>query len=143
MSSSRRIGLNCGLAPPPTTTTCHTPNTPEILNTIVNISFPQPGQPPSYPPSTLSYPPQIRPHPAPLPSPCYSDCSTASSSPLASPSGPNSSVQTIHSQFIKEGLKMKVRQKLKSEPEDCGVLSPGLDIKTEPEVTLSLVHSCS
>merc|ERR1719447_1257138 len=40
MSSSRGIALNCGLAAPPTTTTCHTPNTPEILNAIVNISFP-------------------------------------------------------------------------------------------------------
>merc|ERR1712107_945578 len=43
MSSSRGIALNCGLAAPPTTTTCHTPNTPEILNAIVNISFPTPA----------------------------------------------------------------------------------------------------
>merc|ERR1711934_32849 len=43
MSSSRGIALNCGLAAPPTTTTCHTPNTPEILNAIVNISFPTPS----------------------------------------------------------------------------------------------------
>merc|ERR1712013_885901 len=45
MSSSRGIALNCGLAAPPTTTTCHTPNTPEILNAIVNISFPTPSVP--------------------------------------------------------------------------------------------------
>ena len=36
-----KVSLNCSLAPPPTTTTAdggHTPNTPEILNTIVNIT---------------------------------------------------------------------------------------------------------
>merc|ERR1719447_2359300 len=62
MSSSRGIALNCGLAAPPTTTTCHTPNTPEILNAIVNISFPTPSLPPQqastpFPPSSLSFPP--------------------------------------------------------------------------------------
>merc|ERR1712156_57504 len=57
------IALNCGLAAPPTTTTCHTPNTPEILNAIVNISFPTPFLPQQqqastpFPPSSLSFPP--------------------------------------------------------------------------------------
>merc|ERR1711910_40717 len=122
MSSSRGIALNCGLAAPPTTTTCHTPNTPEILNAIVNISFPTPSLPSQastpFPPSSLSFPPVVAPQAAPLPSPSYSDCSTPSSasgaSPLSSPTGQNS-VQHIQSQFIKEGLKMKVRQKLKFE----------------------------
>merc|ERR1711899_636865 len=120
MSSSRGIALNCGLAAPPTTTTCHTPNTPEILNAIVNISFPTPSLPQQqastpFPPSSLSFPPA--PHTAQsLPSPTsYSDCSTPSSatshSPLNSPTG-QSSVQHIQSQFIKEGLKMKVPTKL-------------------------------
>merc|ERR1712032_1057318 len=132
MSSSRGIALNCGLAAPPTTTTCHTPNTPEILNAIVNISFPTPSMPlqasTPFPPSSLSFPPVAAPQAAPLPSPSYSDCSTPSSStsgasPLNSPTGQNS-VQHIQSQFIKEGLKMKVRQKLKSEPEEGGAFEP-------------------
>merc|ERR1719447_2419964 len=141
MSSSRGIALNCGLAAPPTTTTCHTPNTPEILNAIVNISFPTPSLPQQqastpFPPSSLSFPPA--PHSAQsLPSPTsYSDCSTPSSatsaSPLNSPTG-QSSVQHIQSQFIKEGLKMKVRQKLKSEPEEGGAYETNIKIKKEAE----------
>merc|ERR1711881_60720 len=140
MSSSRGIALNCGLAAPPTTTTCHTPNTPEILNAIVNISFPTPSMPQAstpFPPSSLSFPPVVAPQAAqPLPSPSYSDCSTPSSasgaSPLSSPTGQNS-VQHIQSQFIKEGLKMKVRQKLKSEPEEGGAFEHNLSIKSEVE----------
>merc|ERR1711989_274236 len=141
MSSSRGIALNCGLAAPPTTTTCHTPNTPEILNAIVNISFPTPSVPSQastpFPPSSLSFPPVVAQQAAPLPSPSYSDCSTPSSasgaSPLSSPTGQNS-VQHIQSQFIKEGLKMKVRQKLKSEPEEGGAaFESNLSIKREVE----------
>merc|ERR1711872_1091947 len=136
MSSSRGIALNCGLTAPPTTTTCHTPNTPEILNAIVNISFPTPSVPQQqqastpFPPSSLSFPPA--PHTAQsLPSPTsYSDCSTPSSA--TSPSG-QSSVQHIQSQFIKEGLKMKVRQKLKSEPEEGGAYETNIKIKKEAE----------
>merc|ERR1712045_195590 len=139
MSSSRGIALNCGLAAPPTTTTCHTPNTPEILNAIVNISFPTPSLTQAstpFPPSSLSFPPVVVPHAPPLPSPSYSDCSTPSSasgaSPLSSPTGQNS-VQHIQSQFIKEGLKMKVRQKLKPEPEGAAAFEPDLGIKREFE----------
>merc|ERR1712032_517157 len=120
MSSSCGIALNCGLAAPPTTTTCHTPNTPEILNAIVNISFPTPSMPlqasTPFPPSSLSFPPVAAPQAA----------------PLNSPTGQNS-VQHIQSQFIKEGLKMKVRQKLKSEPEEGGAFEPNLSIKRELE----------
>merc|ERR1712012_1190343 len=121
MSSSRGIALNCGLAAPPTTTTCHTPNTPEILNAIVNISFPTPSVPQQqqastpFPPSSLSFPPAPQP---------------AQSPP--SPTG-QSSVQHIQSQFIKEGLKMKVRQKLKSEPEEGGAYETNIKIKKEAE----------
>ena len=142
MSSSRGIALNCGLAAPPTTTTCHTPNTPEILNAIVNISFPTPSVPQQqastpFPPSSLSFPPAPQTAQS-LPSPTsYSDCSTPSShtspSPLNSPTG-QSSVQHIQSQFIKEGLKMKVRQKLKSEPEEGGAYETNIKIKKEAEV---------
>merc|ERR1711971_742795 len=50
-----------------------------------------------------------------------------------SPTGQNS-VQHIQSQFIKEGLKMKVRQKLKSEPEEgAAAFEPDLGIKKEFE----------
>merc|ERR1711863_125931 len=88
-------------------------------------------------PSSLSFPPVVAPQAAaPLPSPSYSDCSTPSSasgaSPLSSPTGQNS-VQHIQSQFIKEGLKMKVRQKLKSEPEEGGAFEHNLSIKSEAE----------
>merc|ERR1711934_430242 len=125
MSSSRGIALNCGLAAPPTTTTCHTPNTPEILNAIVNISFPTPSMPQAstpFPPSSLSFPPVVAPQAAqPLPTPS----SASGASPLSSPTGQNS-VQHIQSQFIKEGLKMKVRQKLKSEPEEGAAFKPDL-----------------
>merc|ERR1712061_420960 len=87
--------------------------------------------------SSLSFPPVVAPQAAqPLPSPSYSDCSTPSSasgaSPLSSPTGKNS-VQHIQSQFIKEGLKMKVRQKLKSEPEEGGAFEHNLSIKGEFE----------
>ena len=79
----------------------------------------------------------MAPQAAPLPSPSYSDCSTPSSasgaSPLSSPTGQNS-VQHIQSQFIKEGLKMKVRQKLKSEPEEGGAYETNIKIKKEAEV---------
>merc|ERR1712083_1219890 len=37
------------------------------------------------------------------------------------------------SQFIKEGLKMKVRQKLKSEPEEGGAYETNIKIKKEAE----------
>merc|ERR1711971_542537 len=50
-----------------------------------------------------------------------------------SPTGQDS-VQHIQSQFIKEGLKMKVRQKLKSEPEEgAAAFEPNLSIKRELE----------
>merc|ERR1711936_1397601 len=124
-SCTGRMSSSRGLAAPPTTTTCHIPNTPEILNAIVNISFPTPSFPPA--PHTAQS----------LPSPTsYSDCSTPSSatsaSPLNSPTG-QSSVQHIQSQFIKEGLKMKVRQKLKSEPEEGGAYETNIKIKKEAE----------
>merc|ERR1719447_2392975 len=132
------------------TTTCHTPNTPEILNAIVNISFPTPSVPQQqqastpFPPSSLSFPPAPQPAQS-LPSPTsYSDCSTPSSatsaSPLNSPTG-QSSVQHIQSQFIKEGLKMKVRQKLKSEPEEGGAYEA--EVRTRKEAEVITYHSSS
>ena len=115
------ISLNCTLSAPPTTLPgVHTPNTPEILNTIVNItsqmcqqfSQPQPSNMPiNHPltPSPLSYSDISDSTTAPsLCSTLYSSCSSQTSSQKS-----QTIVQDFHSQFIKEGLKMKVKQNLK------------------------------
>lgn len=127
---SGRISLNVHLAVPqqvtPTTSSAqdgsHTPNTPELLNTLVNMQsgpFADYQAPPQQLPPTSSlagnpndYAPQA------LSSP---DSSLDASSPTTSattPSTPGSgmSVQQYRSQFIKEGLKLKVRQKLGGSP---------------------------
>jgi len=113
-----RVSLNCSLTAPTTTQEgCHTPNTPEILNTIVNIT----SQLEQHQVANMT----ILQHPS-LPSPSHSDISSSSNSSLYSPMTPTlispqeacSTVQDFHSQFIKEGLKMKVKQKLKNEPQE-------------------------
>merc|ERR1711892_1402553 len=120
-----KISLNCSFTTPATTQDGgHTPNTPEILNTIVNITSQMCQQfSQSQPPNTSTTQPLT------LPSPSYSDISDSSTvSSLCSPISPSNSsltspqkshsvVQDFHSQFIKEGLKMKVKQKMKVEPE--------------------------
>eukprot|EP00092_Neocalanus_flemingeri_P016331 GFUD01017679.1.p1 GENE.GFUD01017679.1~~GFUD01017679.1.p1 ORF type:complete len:360 (-),score=80.88 GFUD01017679.1:51-1049(-) len=136
-----RISLNCSLSAPPTTQDgCNTPNTPEILNTIVNITSQMCHQFSQPEPSNI-----VIPQPLPLPSTSYSDISdstTTSSlyspiSPfttsLSSPHESSSVVQDFHSQFVKEGLKMKVKQKLKMEPEDSLQEKFALNIKREEE----------
>merc|ERR1712013_157171 len=140
----RKISLNCSLAVPTTSSTTsltgsNTPNTPEILNAIINISSEHlqaydasqtnttlkyedtPDRPPEY--GSTNH----------VPSPTFSESSEASSSSSipSSLSPPyncsyqqqattflnhNMSIQRYHSQFIKEGLKMKVKQKIKEEP---------------------------
>jgi len=160
----RTISLNCSLAVPTTSSTTslagsNTPNTPEILNAIINISSEhlqtfdvnqtnlikcedKPDPPTEFCPND----PQ-------MPSPSYSECSENNSnsslpSSLSPPYdsaccyqptqagsflNPSMSVQRYHSQFIKEGLKMKVKQKIKEEPNP----EPGQlmveDIKKENE----------
>ena len=55
---------------------------------------------------------------------------------------PNMSVQRYHSQFIKEGLKMKVKQKIKEEPIGDGGKLEVEDIKKEHEVSYRLEYLC-
>ena len=128
-----RISLNCSLTVPPTTQDgCHTPNTPEILNTIVNIT----SQLELHQLSNLNIiqPPSLH-------SPSHSDISSSSScSPMTptkiSPQESCSTVKEFHSQFIKEGLKMKVKHKLKNEPQD---FERFMTIKKEYEVKNSFL----
>merc|ERR1712002_158197 len=96
--------LTIGLTPPPTTMPgVHTPNTPEILNTIVSITT----------------------HTS------HSPCTTQS----------DTGVQGYRSQFIKEGLKMRVKKNMKLVPEDSlhKVLSQNIkeeieDLSPEDEI---------
>merc|ERR1712002_835732 len=96
--------LTIGLTPPPTTMPgVHTPNTPEILNTIVSITT----------------------HTS------HSPCTTQS----------DTGVQGYRSQFIKEGLKMKVKKNMELVPEDSlhKVLSQNIkeeieDLSPEDEI---------
>ena len=136
-----RISLNCSLSVPPTTQEGgHTPNTPEILNTIVNMNI-------SSQPSNISITQSIT-----LPSSSYSDTSNTStlssmftplslsSSSFNSPQESHSVVQDFHSQFIKEGLKMKVKQKLKMETEDSLQEQLSRNVKIEKEVKRQIIY---
>merc|ERR1712128_387783 len=159
----RTISLNCSLAVPTTSSTTslngsNTPNTPEILNAIINISSEHLQTFDANQANTLKCEEKNDPAPEyspnnPVPSPSYSECSENSSnssipSSLSPPYdstccyqqsqassflNPNISVQRYHPQFIKEGLKMKVKQKIKEEP----ILEDGKleveDIKQENE----------
>ena len=137
-----KISLNCSFTTPATTQDGgHTPNTPEILNTIVNITSQMCQQFSQPQPSNISTT-----QPLTLPSPSYSDISDSSTvsslcspmspsySSLTSPQKSHSVVQDFHSQFIKEGLKMKVKQKLKVEPEYLLQDQLPQNIKKETEV---------
>jgi len=151
----RTISLNCSLAVPttassaPTLTGNTTPNTPEILNAIINISSDHlqtfnVHQPTNNP---IKYEEESAPeytcnNPI-IPPSSFTNCSinstitTFPSSTSVSPPydsaccyqqtppqdgnflNPNMLVQRYHSQFIKEGLKLKVKQKIKEEPINC------------------------
>ena len=126
------ISLNCSLLAPPTTTMCggHTPNTPEILNTIVNITSQMGNQ--------FSHTHHMVPHL--IASPLKSETMVVDSN-LTTPSGiekfpmkSQSIVEDYKSQFIKEGLKMKVKKNLKIESEDSLQKILNLNIKQENEV---------
>jgi len=192
------ISLNCSLTIPTTTMSTtiqdggHTPNTPEILNSIVNMtagpfadynqtntttaqfiatsvpsytasvspmtSIPSLASSSSHLESYHSSPMDPSHHSSPMDpsyhslhaaSPAYSDTSDSSSSSLTSPLSPPSatpfaspssgmSVQHYRSQFIKEGLKMKVQQKLKTDfggPMDT-LLVPKIKLEDEDSLTL-------
>ena len=125
------ISLNCSLLAPPTTTMCggHTPNTPEILNTIVNITSQMGNQ--------FSSPNLTAPHPLTLPSPLKYEMPNMTmifNSHLSPHSSIEKSVEDYKSQFIKEGLKMKVKKNLKIESEDSLQKILNLNIKQENEV---------
>merc|ERR1719300_1828104 len=148
----------------PTLTGNTTPNTPEILNAIINISSDhlqtfnvhQPiNNPVKY--EEESAPEYTCNNPI-IPPSSFTNCSinstitTFPSSTSVSPPydsaccyqqtppqdgnflNPNMLVQRYHSQFIKEGLKLKVKQKIKEEPINCesGKLEVE-DIKKENE----------
>jgi len=125
------ISLNCSLLAPPTTTLCggHTPNTPEILNTIVNITSQMGNQ---FSPTNLMVP-----HP--IASPLKSETMDVESNlpkPSNSETHPMKSlsiVEDFKSQFIKEGLKMKVKKNLKIESEDSLQKILHQNIKQESE----------
>lgn len=123
-----KISLNCSLVPPTTSNeSLHTPNTPEILNTIVNISFNTPSVQKC---ESISEAVPSQPSPSEFSSysPASSICSPVSS--ICSPMSPDyPSVQHFTSQLIKEGLKVKVSQNIKVEP---GVDSK-LSIKQEKQ----------
>merc|ERR1712142_392510 len=160
----RTISLNCSLAVPTSSSATSlagstTPNTPEILNAIINISSEhlqtfdtphQTNQPLKCEDITEPVPEYLPINP--VPSPSFSDCSERSNSSIPSSLSPpydssccyqqnmggnflnpNMSVQRYHSQFIKEGLKMKVKQKIKEEPIGDGGKLEVEDIKKEHE----------
>ena len=110
------ISLNCSLLNSPTTSMSggHTPNTPEILNTIVNITSQMGNQ--------FSHTHRMVPHL--IASPLKSETMVVDSNLTTSsvieklPLKPQSIVDDYKSQFIKEGLKMKVKTNLKIESED-------------------------
>ena len=126
------ISLNCSLLAPPTNTMCegHTPNTPEILNTIVNITSQIGNQ--------FSQPNLTFPHPLIIPSPLKSEMPNMSphSSNDKSPMESQLIVEDYKSQFIKEGLKMKVKKNLKMDSEDSLQKILNQNIKQENQVNI-------
>ena len=127
------ISINCSLPTPPTSLPSgHIPNTPEILNTIVSIT------------TMVGTAPQLlQPHvdnrkvPHPL-----SIVSTTCppfwpSNNMESSKKSDSIVQNYRSQFIKEGLKMKVKKNLKMTAQDSLTNILSENIKQEIEVIMN------
>ena len=81
---------------------------------------------------------------APSPPPAYTACCHEPAQYSASPMQHSGTVQQYHTQFVKEGLKLKVKQKIKEEPEEAaeqrrqGVQADlgNLPIKQENEVRI-------
>lgn len=140
MSGKRKsISLNCSVTPASLSSAPETPNTPEILNAIINISSdhletlsrsaiktePTNNENNEYAANTntitacrYDFSGRFPPGPEFPPS---VQCLDQHSSPEAgrhhrgSPLGPGVTVRNYHSQFVKEGLKLKVKQKIKDE----------------------------
>lgn len=132
-SSTQETGGSTSSALP--TPGSHTPNTPEILNSIMNMTggpfaadfaAQEQQNPPPPPPNTITMPHHsVMSMEAPSPivpsnqesSLTYTDMDTTSSNMSSSPAstpGSSLSVQAYTSQFIKEGLKIKMRQRIGS-----------------------------
>ena len=145
------ISLSCGLTVPPTTVAAvHTPNTPEILNTIFSITTRTDQQLTHQEQSSNMHPLALIRHPYSN----FSDSYTASSqsfpvSLLASratttyQTNANEQVHDFHSQFVKEGLKLKVKRNLKLDPDDAlhQLLSQNIKKETEVSTLSQLFHS--
>ena len=139
MSGKRKsISLDCSVTPASLPSAPETPNTPEILNAIINISSDhletlsrsaiktEPTNNDNEYANNTNTIPACRYdfsghfHPAPEFPPSV-PCHNHHPSPEAgrhhggSPTGPGVSVRNYHSQFVKEGLKLKVKQKIKDE----------------------------
>ena len=111
------ISLNCSLAPPATMTT-PTPNTPEILNAIINISS-------HHLEKITANEIQLKRE--------KTNENDQDEGPIAGPSlisqqmHEDNNINRYHSQFIREGLKMKVKQKIKEEISQTADISLGFD----------------
>ena len=161
MSGKRKtISLNCSLAVPSTPASIstpisgsETPNTPEILNAIINISsdhlesLTKAVQ--KQPVKTENITNEDYDYAAPTNSsssselllktdvsndlysdPSYQSLMSSESSPTPTSFG-SKSVKSYHSQFVKEGLKLKVKQKIKDEMANSNYGSEDGDIKME------------
>ena len=102
---NRSISLNCSLTTPATMPT-PTPNTPEILNAIINISS-------HHLEKITANEIQLKRE--------KTNENDQDEGPIAGPSlisqqmHEDNNINKYHSQFIREGLKMKVKQKIKEE----------------------------
>ena len=136
------ISLSCGLTVPTTTLAAvHTPNTPEILNTIVSITSRTDQQWTDKEQSSNIHLLALTRHSSSDLSDSYT--ATSLSSPMSSlasaattisQTNANEQVHDFHSQFVKEGLMLKVKQNLKMDPDDALQELLSKNIKKEREV---------
>jgi len=102
---NRSISLNCSLSTPASLTT-PTPNTPEILNAIINIS--------SHHLEKISAN-EIELKKEKTTENDQADVANAGQGRSSQQMHEDNNINRYHSQFIREGLKMKVKQKIKEE----------------------------
>ena len=162
MSGKRKtISLNCSLAVPSTPASIstpisgsETPNTPEILNAIINISSDhlesltkatqkQPVKKENTTNEDYDFPATTNSSSISelliktdvsnelYSDPSYQSLANSETSPTSTTCFGNKSVQSYHSQFVKEGLKLKVKQKIKDEMANSNYGSEDGDFKME------------
>ena len=137
MSGKRSsISLNCSLPIPTQTMTTSiggsaTPNTPEILNAIINISS-QHLESITTNEITLKKEETNENEPLPLGRRDWEDNNIE-----------HKNINKYHSQFIREGLKMKVKQKIKEEISHTADISLGFDDTMNDGVGLHLTDILS